>query len=68
MAKELEDEAAFVRLSDACDFLEHYHLEYTEDVVTRFMGKGGRPDIYIVSDPAWKERIYGLVRLIFPNK
>ena len=67
MAKELENEAAFVQLNDACNFLEHYHLEHTEDMVTRFRGKTGRSDIYVVSDPAWKEKIAELMRLIFPT-
>ncbi len=72
MAKELENEAEFVQLAQACDFLEHYHLEHTDDMVTRFQGKlgtseGDRPDIYVVSDPEWKRKMGELVAPIFPE-
>lgn len=56
--QELKTREEFEQLSRCCDFLEHYHLEHTDDIVTRFRGKGGdRPDIYIVSDPHWKKAI-----------
>jgi hypothetical protein len=59
MARELENEAEFIQLADACDFLEHYHIEHTDDKVTRFRGKlkgySVCADIYVMSDPAEKQ-------------
>jgi hypothetical protein len=50
----------YLQLSQSCDFLEHYHIEHTDDKITRFRGKlKGRTqaaDIYVVSDPEWKEK------------
>ena len=72
MAKELENEMEFVQLAQACDFLEHYHLEHTDGMVTRFRGKlgtseGDRPDLYIVSDLEWKRKMAELAAPIFPE-
>ena len=66
--KELESEAEFIQLSDACNFLEHYHQEHTTDMVTRFRGKTDRPDIYIVGDPSWKTKFREFVKEIFPER
>ena len=70
MAQELETEAEYIQLSDACDFLEHYHLEHTDDKITRFRGKsatGRTADIYVVADPEWKQRFRELCKEEFPE-
>ena len=54
MAKPLDREGNR-RLAAACDFLEHYHLEHTDDTITRF--RRGGIHIYIVSDPYWQKKI-----------
>jgi hypothetical protein len=58
------------QLSDSCNFLEHYHLEHTADMVTRFRGKGrdNAVHIYITSDPTWKRKIAECVAPIFDAK
>jgi len=66
--KELESEAEFIQLANACDFLEHYHLEHTDDTVTRFRGKGDRPDIYVVGDPEWKSKLREFLGPFFPDR
>ena len=61
MARGLETEDDFIQFAEACDVLEHYHLEHTDDRVTRIRGKlkgsDRCADIYIVSDPEWKKKL-----------
>lgn len=59
MAKHLETLEEFVKLCLACDFLEHYHLEHTNDRVSRFRAQGYPPsaDIYVVYDPELKKKM-----------
>ena len=52
------------QLFDACAVLDHYHREHTHDKVTRFRNDDGA-DIYVVSDPEWKERLRTFVNPIF---
>lgn len=72
MKPDLENEAAFIQLARACDTLEHYHLEHSNDMVTRFRGKSkGRSasaDIYVVSDPEWKKKLADCVAPIMPQQ
>ena len=51
-----------LQLSRACEFLEHYHLQHTQDRITRVR----RHDIhiYIVSDEEWRKKIDDLIRPI----
>ncbi len=65
--KEMETREEYIQLADSCDFLERYHMNHTFDMVTRFRGKNGRPDIYVVGDPQWKERMGALCAPIFPD-
>lgn len=43
------------QLLEACDLLAHYHLEHTNDKVTRI--KGPNVDLYIISDPEWRSEV-----------
>ena len=49
-------EYAGEQLTEVLDLLEHYHCEHTTDKVTRFCG-AGRVDVYVVSDPEWREKL-----------
>jgi hypothetical protein len=41
----------------ACEILQHYHVDHTNDVITRFAHSSGEGvDIYLISDPAWKAK------------
>jgi hypothetical protein len=64
---EMETREEYMQLAAACDFLEHYHIAHTDDMISRFRGKGGRPDIYIVSDKAWKSKLRNFTKSIFPD-
>lgn len=58
------------QLEQACDVLEHYHLDHTEDTITRFRGKRTKDrtaDIYIVSDPDWKRKFREFTKPEFPE-
>jgi hypothetical protein len=65
------DRAELLQLSQSCDFLEHYHIEHTEDKITRFRGTSksgsGCADIYVVSDPEWKEKFAAFTASEFPG-
>ena len=49
----------------ACKILEHYHIEHTDDIITRFKASGSGADIYVVQDPEWKARLEACVAEIF---
>lgn len=60
----------YIQLSDACDFLEHYHLFHSDDKITRFRGKkkeGAACDIIVVSDPEWKQKLRDFLKSEFPE-
>ena len=57
----------FLQLAHACDFLEHYSTCHTRDAITRFRGKGGMPDIYVVVDQKWKEIFREFTKDEFPK-
>lgn len=59
------DRGEYEQLANSCNFLEHYHLEHTTDKVTRFRGKNGNPDIYVVSDPEWRQKLRDTTQEIF---
>ena len=58
-----------VSLAAACDYLEHYHIDHTDDKITRFRGKrkGRTADIYVVADPDWKRRFREFTKDEFPQ-
>lgn len=57
------------QLQEACTVLEHYHMEHTIDLITRFKSPDGNgADIYVVQDQEWKQRIAECVKEIFPPK
>lgn len=72
MAKpDLKNREEFVQLADSCNFLEHYHLHHSDDMITRFRGKSASArtaDIYVVSDPEWKKKIREFVAAAFPDE
>lgn len=59
--KELETREKYIQLADACLFLEDYQLDYASSPVSLFRGKGGRPDIYLVESPGWKDKFRKLL-------
>jgi len=53
MSKERADK----QLRQACEVLQHYHADHTDDAITRFShSSGGSIDIYLISDPFWKAK------------
>lgn len=58
----LESEKEFIQLSDACNFLEHYHTAHTADKITRFRSKSrtSGADIYVVGDLEWRQKLLEL--------
>lgn len=65
------ERSEYLQLSQSCDFLEHYHIDHTEDKITRFRGKlkdrSECADIYVVSDPEWKEKFAAFTASEFPG-
>jgi hypothetical protein len=63
----------YIQLSDSCNFLEHYHLEHTQDKITRFRGKAKSNvdrrscDIIVVSDPIWKAKLREFLKPELPE-
>ena len=51
-------------VSEAADFLDHYH-QATGDIVTII--HGGDTDIYLVSDPEWRRKFTEFVAPIMPS-
>jgi hypothetical protein len=65
---DLANKEEYIQLADSCNFLEHYHLHHSDDMITRFRGKGPNgTDIYVVSDPEWKEKLRACVAPVFPD-
>ena len=55
------------QLQDALSLLQHYHLEHTNDKITRFRWDADSPDIYIVSDPELKRKLREFTAPEFPR-
>lgn len=63
----------FTRVEQSCNILEHYHLAHTNDVMTRLRTTGPqnaepKTDIYIVSDPVWREKLREFTDSEFPKQ
>jgi hypothetical protein len=66
--RKLKDEPGADQLTAAVEYLQHYHVEHTSDMVTRFTRKSGDGvDIYIVSDPVWKRKLADFMAPIFKS-
>lgn len=50
-------------IDEAAGFLEHFHAHHTEDLITRITGDDA--DIYVVSDPQWRQLIAAAIRPAF---
>ena len=61
-------DAALNQVNDALKVIEHYHIEHTDDIVTRFKASGMGCDVYVVQDPEWKARLEQCIESIFPPR
>jgi len=54
----MRKERAGTQVRQACEVLQHYHIDHTDDAITRFSHSSGNGvDIYLVSDPFWKAEV-----------
>jgi hypothetical protein len=53
----------------ALEILAHYHLDHTQDKVTRFVNSkdDSVPAVYVISDPAMKRAVAEFLKAEFPQ-
>jgi hypothetical protein len=53
----------------ALEVLAHYHLDHTQDKVTRFVNSkdDAVPAVYVISDPAIKRAVAEFLKAEFPQ-